>query len=56
MMSEKEMLKNQDIIKQVYAAFNARNIEAILPMMHTEVKWTKAWEGDYANGHNEVST
>lgn len=35
---------------------NARNIEAILPMMHTEVKWTKAWEGDYANGHNEVST
>ena len=54
-MSEQRMLKNQAIIKHAYTAFNARNIDAILHVMHPEVKWAKAWEGDYANGHNEVS-
>jgi len=54
-MNQERMLKNQALIKNAYAAFNARNIEAILQMMHPEVKWAKAWEGDYANGHNEVS-
>ena len=55
MMNEERMLKNQSIIKHAYTAFNARNIEAILQIMHPDVKWAKAWEGDYANGHNEVS-
>ena len=54
-MNEEEMLKNQVLIKNAYAAFNARNIDAILRVMHPEVKWSKAWEGDYANGHDEVS-
>lgn len=54
-MNQERMLKNQALIKNAYAAFNARDIEAILQMMHPEVKWAKAWEGDYANGHNEVS-
>jgi hypothetical protein len=22
--------------------------------MHPQVKWSKAWEGDYATGHDEV--
>jgi hypothetical protein len=54
-MNEEEMLKNQALIKNAYAAFNARNIDAILRIMHPEVKWSKAWEGDYAIGHDEVS-
>ena len=48
------MLKNQDLIKNAYAAFNARDIDAILQVMHPGIKWPKAWEGDYANGHAEV--
>ncbi|CAM3841690.1 nuclear transport factor 2 family protein [Mucilaginibacter galii] len=55
MTSEEELTNNQRIIKHAYAAFNARNIEAILQVMHPKVKWAKAWEGDYANGHEEVS-
>jgi len=55
MTNEEEILKNQELIIQAYTAFNARNIEAILQVMHLEVKWAKAWEGDYANGHDEVS-
>lgn len=48
------MLKNQELIKSAYAAFNARDIDAILLVMHPEVKWAKAWEGNYAIGHDEV--
>jgi hypothetical protein len=55
MKSEEEILKDQELIMQVYTAFNARNIKAILRVMHPKVKWAKAWEGDYANGHHEVS-
>jgi ketosteroid isomerase-like protein len=53
-MNEEMMLKSQELIKEVYAAFNARNIDAILRVMHPEVKWAKAWEGSYANGPHEV--
>lgn len=54
-MNEEKMLRNQMLIKNAYAAFNARDIDAILQVMHPEVKWPKAWEGGYANGHKEVS-
>jgi hypothetical protein len=53
-MNEDRMLKNQALIKNAYAAFNAWDIDAILAVMHPEVKWSKAWEGDYATGHDEV--
>ena len=53
-MNEEKMFKNQALIKNAYAAFNARDIDAILLVMHPQVKWSKAWEGDYANGHDEV--
>jgi ketosteroid isomerase-like protein len=53
-MTDDKMVKNQALIKNAYAAFNARDIDAILQVMHPEVKWSKAWEGDYANGHDEV--
>lgn len=53
-MNTPEILKHQQLIKDAYAAFNARNIDAVLQVMHPNVKWAKAWEGDYANGHHEV--
>ncbi len=53
-MDKNVFFKNQELIKFAYAAFNARDIDAILEVMHPEVKWSKAWEGDYANGHDEV--
>jgi len=43
-----------ELIKNAYIAFNARNIDAILNVMHPDVKWSKAWEGTYAHGHEEV--
>lgn len=44
----------QNLIRQAYAAFNARNIPAVLATLHPQVRWSRAWEGDYATGHDEV--
>jgi hypothetical protein len=42
------------LIQQAYAAFNARDIPRVLATLHPQVRWAKAWEGDYATGHDEV--
>ncbi len=44
----------QDLIRKAYLAFNARDIPTVLTTFHPEVRWSKAWEGDYATGHDEV--
>lgn len=44
----------QDLIRKAYAAFNARDIPTVLTTFHPQVRWSKAWEGDYATGHDEV--
>lgn len=44
----------QELIRKAYAAFNARDIPTILTTLHPQVRWSKAWEGDYAIGHDEV--
>jgi len=43
-----------DLIRQAYFAFNARNIEAVLAILHPDVQWSNGWEGGYVRGHNEV--
>ena len=43
-----------DLIRTAYAGFNARDIPAVLATFHPEVRWSRAWEGDYATGHAEV--
>jgi hypothetical protein len=44
----------EDLIKKAYAAFNARDIDAALSTMHSDVQWPKAFEGGYVSGHNEI--
>ena len=53
-MMEQKTLENQGLIKHAYTAFNARDIDSILMVMHPDIKWARAWEGDYATGHGEV--
>ena len=43
-----------DLIKKAYAAFNERNIEKALSTMQPRVQWSKAWEGGYISGHDEI--
>jgi SnoaL-like domain len=53
-MDKEQLLSRQTLIKQAYAFFNARDIDATLHLMHRAVKWPMAWGGGYANGHDEV--
>lgn len=46
--------QDQALIKQAYAAFNARDIDAVLSLMHRDVHWPNGWEGGYVHGHEEV--
>ena len=44
----------QDLIKKAYSAFNDRDIDTVLSVMHRDVHWPNGWEGGFVNGHDEV--
>ncbi|UPT70725.1 MAG: nuclear transport factor 2 family protein [Flavobacterium sp. JAD_PAG50586_2] len=44
----------KDLIRKAYASFNARDIDNALSTMQPNVQWSKAWEGGYIKGHNEI--
>jgi hypothetical protein len=44
----------KDVIRKAYTAFNARNIDNALATMQPDVQWSKAWEGGYISGHEEI--
>ena len=44
----------KDLVESAYSAFNARDIDAALSVMHPNVQWSKAWEGGYISGHEEI--
>jgi ketosteroid isomerase-like protein len=44
----------EPILRSAYAAFNARDIEAAVALMHPEVDWPNAWEGGRVVGHAAV--
>ena len=43
-----------DLITKAYSAFNERNIDKALSTMQPNVQWSKAWEGGYISGHDEI--
>jgi hypothetical protein len=44
----------REIIDKAYAGFNARKIDDVLQLMHPNVTWPKAFEGEYVTGHDEI--
>jgi nuclear transport factor 2 (NTF2) superfamily protein len=42
------------LLQKAYAAFNTRQIDQVLTLMHTDVAWPNGWEGGYVHGHDEV--
>jgi SnoaL-like domain len=40
----------------MYAAFNARDIDALLEQMTPDLDWPNAWEGGRLHGHEESAT
>ena len=44
----------QDLLTRTYRAFNARDIDAVLAVMHPEVDWPNGMEGGRVHGHGAV--
>ncbi len=44
------MITDRDPLKAAYDAFNARDINAILTLLHAEVDWPNGWEGGRVYG------
>ena len=47
-------LASVKLLRDVYAAFNARDIDAALAMMHPDVEWPNGMEGGYVHGRDAV--
>ena len=46
--------KEHELLAEAYRAFNARDIDAVLRLMHTDVDWPNGWEGGRVHGHEQV--
>jgi hypothetical protein len=44
----------QELLKQAYAAFNTRDIDAVLAIMHPDVAWANGMDGGHVHGHEAV--
>lgn len=48
------MLDAEETLRSAYCAFNARDIDAAVELMHPEVNWPNAWEGGRIVGRAAV--
>jgi ketosteroid isomerase-like protein len=45
----------ETMLREAYRAFNARDLDAALALMHPEVDWPNAWEGGRVVGRAAVA-
>lgn len=45
---------NENFLQNLYAAFNRRDVEAVISMMAEDVKWANGMEGGFVYGRDEV--
>ena len=43
-----------EFLERVYERFNARDIEAVLAVLHTDVTWANGMEGGHVHGREAV--
>ena len=48
------MSEAEETLRSAYRAFNARDVEAAIALMHPEVDWPNAWEGGRVVGRMAV--
>lgn len=48
------MPADQDLLMNVYSAFNARDIDTVLAAMSADVDWPNGWEGGRVYGHDGI--
>jgi hypothetical protein len=47
-------MSREDHLRAIYAAFNARDIDAVLTALAPDVDWPNGWEGGRIRGHAAV--
>jgi hypothetical protein len=47
-------MAHDEMLRAMYDAFNARDIDVVLSHMTSDVDWPNAWEGGRVQGHAEV--
>ena len=52
--TKQEEIMQQDSMKAMYAAFNARDIDTVLDAMHPDVDWPNGMEGGRVHGRDGV--
>jgi ketosteroid isomerase-like protein len=45
---------HEETLRAAYAAFNARDLDAAIELMHPDVDWPNAWEGGRVRGRDAV--
>lgn len=48
------MKSRRELLTEVYAAFNKRDVEDVLAFMHPDVDWPNGMEGGRIRGHDAV--
>ena len=43
-----------ELLSAAYAAFNARDIDAVLALMTSDVAWPRAFKGGFVEGHEAI--
>jgi SnoaL-like protein len=46
---------SEQVLRSAYGAFNARDVEAALALVHPQVDWPNAWEGGREVGREAVA-
>jgi hypothetical protein len=52
--TQDELAARRSLLESAYAAFNARDIDAVLQAFAPDVEWANGMEGGYVHGHAEV--
>ncbi|MEV0152675.1 nuclear transport factor 2 family protein [Micromonospora sp. NPDC050686] len=53
-MDREKPLKHQQLLDQLYAAFNRRDLPTLLTALAPDVSWPNGWEGGMVRGHQQV--
>ncbi len=53
-ISQEELVTRRDLLVKVYSAFNRRDMEPVLAVMHPDVEWPNGMEGGWVHGREGV--
>jgi len=54
-MTEDQSTNVRRLIETAYKGFNNRDIDSVLPLMHHDIHWPKAFEGGHVIGPEAIS-